>query len=60
MGHTRVTEAFKRRGWAYEQAPPLASPRWVKRCPAGEMIASQGDPTWDADHHAVMLELGHG
>ncbi len=60
MGHQRVTEAFERRGWAYEMAPPLASPRWVKRCPAGEMVACQGDTVWHNDHLAVMLEVGHG
>jgi hypothetical protein len=48
------------RGWTYELAPPLANARWVKRCTAGELVASQGDPVWHDDHHAIMAELGHG
>lgn len=60
MGHARVLRMLNDRGWTYELAPPLANARWVKRCTAGELVASQGDPVWHDDHHAIMAELGHG
>lgn len=60
MGHARVLRMLSDKGWTYELAPPLAGPRWVKRCPEGKLVAHQGDPYWHDDHTAIMMELGHG